>query len=76
MALPKNLFHLLEFEDGIQIVPDNWIQKDTNKCWYPNYKTDYYITKAIKRRQTPQDNWFMYPFKRVFGIYGKYHKSS
>lgn len=71
MASLNNQFHVVEFEDGIQVIPDNWIQKDTNKCWYPNYKTDQYITKAIKRRQTPQDTWFMYPIKRIFGVYGK-----
>lgn len=75
MALPNNLFHLVEFEDGIQVVPDNWIQKD-KKCSYPNYKTDHDIIKAIKKRQPPQDNWFTYPIKRIFGVYGKYHKSS
>lgn len=71
MAPLNSLFHLIEFEDGIQVIPDNWIQKDTNKCWYPTYKTDQNIIKAIKKRQTPQDNWLMYPIKRVFGIYGK-----
>lgn len=70
MAL-NNPFHLIEFEDGIQIIPEKWIQKNTNKCWYPNYKTDQYIIKAIKRQQTPQDDWLMYPIKRVFGVYGK-----
>lgn len=71
MSLPKYTFHLLEFEDGLQIVPDNWIQRDTNQCWYPNYKTDNDITKAIKKRQTPQDDWLSYSIKRLFGIYGK-----
>lgn len=71
MALIKNRFHLLEFEDGIQIVPDNWIQKDTNECWYPNYKTDKEINKAIKKRHIPQDDWLLYSIKRLFGIYGK-----
>lgn len=65
MAVLNNLFNLLEFEDRIQVVHNNWVQKDTNKCWYSNYKTDQ-DTKAINKRQTPQDNWLTYPIKRVF----------
>ncbi|KAL6446802.1 hypothetical protein ACFW04_001321 [Cataglyphis niger] len=65
MALPNDLFHLLEFEDGIQVVPNNWVQKDINK----------YIIKAIKKRQTPQDNWLMYPIKRIFDIYDSYSEA-
>lgn len=76
MALSNNLFYLLEFEDGIQVVPDTWMQKDDNKCWYPNYKKDCDITRAIKKRQSPQDNWLTYPIKRIFGTYRKYHKCS
>lgn len=30
MASLNNQFHVVEFEDGIQVIPDNWIQKDTN----------------------------------------------
>lgn len=71
MALSKNTFHLVEFEDGVQVVPDNWIQRDKNECWYPNFKTDKDINKAIKKRQSPQDGWLSYSIKRVFDIYGK-----
>lgn len=73
MTLARDRFHLLEFEDGMQIVSDNWIQKDTNKCWYPNYITDKDINKAIKKRYIPEDGWLSYPIKRLFGIlvYGK-----
>lgn len=71
MALARDRFHLVEFEDGMQVVPDNWIQEDTNKCWYPNCKTDKDINKAIKKRFIPQDDWLSYPIKRLFGIYGK-----
>jgi hypothetical protein len=48
MAVLNNTFYLIEFEDGLQIVPDDWIQKDTKKCWYPNFEKDKNINKAIK----------------------------
>lgn len=71
MAIYKNTFTLVEFEDGLQVVPNNWIQKERNECWYPNYRTDKDVDKAIKTRQTPRDNWSSHPIKRIFGIYGK-----
>ncbi|XP_011858190.1 PREDICTED: uncharacterized protein LOC105555732 [Vollenhovia emeryi] len=75
MAVASNTFHLLEFEDGMQVVPDNWVQKDKNECWYPNYKTDKEITKAIKKRHIPQDGWLSYSIKRLFGIYETYSEA-
>ncbi|XP_039302881.1 uncharacterized protein LOC113005331 isoform X2 [Solenopsis invicta] len=75
MALNTHTFHLVEFLDGLQIVPENWIQNVKNKCWYPNYKTDKEINKAIKKRQTHQDDWLSCPIKRVFGIYESYSEA-
>lgn len=60
MAVYDNIFHLVEFEDGIQVIPDNWIQTDKDKCWYPNYKTDKDINKAIKKQHTPKGDWLSY----------------
>ena len=75
MALSTDLFYLVEFEDGVQVVPNLWM-KEKNKCLYPPLKNDREITKAIKKREFPKDNWLLYPVKRVFGTYGKYNKSS
>ncbi|XP_067207273.1 uncharacterized protein [Linepithema humile] len=75
MAVLNNTFYLIEFEDGIQVVPDDWIQKDTKKCWYPNFKRDKDINKAIKKRLIPQDDWLLCSFKRVFGIYESYSEA-
>lgn len=61
MALPEKQFHVIEFDDGVQIISNNWIQRDKNKeCFYPNFKTDKDISKAIKKCQTPQDDWSSY----------------
>jgi len=55
---------LIEFEDGLQIVLDDWIQKDIKKCWYPNFEKDKNINKAIKKRQISNKNdWLLCPFK-------------
>ncbi|XP_011699568.1 PREDICTED: uncharacterized protein LOC105456902 [Wasmannia auropunctata] len=72
MDFRTDTFHVIEFEDGIQVVPDNWIQRDINECWYPNYKTDEDVNKAIKRRQIPQDDWLSWPIKRLFSISDSY----
>lgn len=71
MAHLKPTFQLVHFEDGIQVVPDEWMQKYTDECWYLNYTTDKDINRAIKKREVPQDDWFSHPVKRVFGTYGK-----
>lgn len=71
MALEEITFTVVEFEDGIQVIPNNWIQKDTSTCCYPDYKTDEHILRAIKKRQTPQEDWLSYRIKRFFGVYSK-----
>lgn len=71
MSCYKNTFSVIEFEDGLQVIPDNWIQRERNECLYPNYKTDKDIDAAIRTRQIPQDNWLSYSIKRIFGTYGK-----
>ncbi|XP_025153631.1 uncharacterized protein LOC112588048 [Harpegnathos saltator] len=75
MSLCTNKFNSIEFEDGLQVIPDNWIQKENNECLYPNYKTDKDIDAAIRTRQTPQDNWLLYPIKRIFGTYESYNEA-
>ncbi|XP_077273268.1 uncharacterized protein LOC143903504 isoform X2 [Temnothorax americanus] len=72
MSAVKYRYHLVEFEDGLQVVPENWIKKITDECLYPNYKKDQEINKAIKNQQTPQDDWLLYPIIRLFGIYESY----
>ncbi|KYN06571.1 hypothetical protein ALC62_02478 [Cyphomyrmex costatus] len=73
MDFHTNSFHVIEFKDGVQVIPDNWIQKDKNKCWYPNYRTDKDINKATKKRQTPQDDWLSYPIKQFLNTSETYN---
>jgi len=36
----KGLFYVVEFYDGIQIIPDSWVIEDESLAYWPKIKSD------------------------------------
>lgn len=61
---------VVEFSDGIQIVPHLWITGD--KCYWPTYNgtnAQILFNKAVLEYLTPENDWPLYAMK-ILGIYG------
>lgn len=71
--MDNNGFVVVEFNDGLQIIPAAWYNADDQSCiWPSHFKTKFRINKAIIAREMPREksDWEHLSITRVFGIAG------
>lgn len=69
----KNGFLIVEFTDGLQVIPEKWFNANEQSCiWPTKFKTKFRINKAIVTCEMPQQSstWEHLPIKRIFGKAG------
>ncbi|CAL1683848.1 unnamed protein product [Lasius platythorax] len=68
-------FYVIQFDDGLALVPNNWLRVSDNKkqrvCFYPNYDVKKRLNKAIENKEIPdlknvKAGWAMYDVLRIF----------
>lgn len=69
-------FTVVEFSDGLQIVPTIWLSTTKESCFWPSrFKTQLRINRAILTSEMPKKkeecDWEQLPVKRIFGSAGK-----
>lgn len=65
-------FTILEFKDGLQLVPTCWLVDTQGKCLFPKFLSQQRITKSVEEQEKPQSNWRVYNVKRIFGTAGNF----
>ncbi|KAL0117637.1 hypothetical protein PUN28_008798 [Cardiocondyla obscurior] len=69
-------FSIVEFEDGIQLIPTLWIFNENKKCYWPCYTKQEKINQAIFNEERPEDDkWKSYNVIRIFGTADTYSNS-
>ncbi|EFN70499.1 hypothetical protein EAG_13820, partial [Camponotus floridanus] len=68
-------YNIVEFEDGLQIVPSEWLTENNKECKWPSYTSQIKINKAIMKRIFPSDDWQLYKIIRIFGSSDTYDKA-
>lgn len=64
-------FSIVEFEDGIQLIPMSWMFDNNKKCYWPHYKKQEKINQAIFNEEHLDDcKWSSYDILRIFGSAG------
>lgn len=66
-------FYIVEFSDGIQLVPHSWLSKDKTKCYFPSEYSSLQYNKAVRRQEKPGNKWPVYDVTRVLGQASKYN---
>ncbi|XP_025265100.1 uncharacterized protein LOC112638174 [Camponotus floridanus] len=67
-------FYVVEFNDGLALVPNNWLRISDQKqqiCFYPNYDVKKRLNKTIQSKEIPdlknvKAGWMMYDVLRIF----------
>lgn len=65
-----NEFMIVEFNDGVHIIPAMWYNASDQSCiWPAHFKTKFRITKAIISKEVPRErsDWERLLIKRCFG---------
>ncbi|XP_067208564.1 uncharacterized protein [Linepithema humile] len=65
-------YAIVEFEDGIQIVPNNWLSIDLKKAAWPNFTNNKRYDKAVKVMEEPQSTWLKHPISKIYVTYSNY----
>ena len=68
----KGLFYVIEFYDGIQIIPDIWIIEDETLAYWPKAKSNKDFDTLVRTRSPIKDNWTLEPIKAVLYKTGLY----
>lgn len=65
LMIDKGLFYVVEFFDGIQIIPDNWIIQDESLAYWPKVKSDKDYDTMVYTRNSVKDDWSLEPIKEI-----------
>lgn len=58
---------IVEFHDGMQIVPKLWINEDVTKVRWPLFSSQVRFNKAVMKMEKWQESWSELPLKEIIG---------
>ncbi|XP_018377974.1 PREDICTED: uncharacterized protein LOC108770765 [Trachymyrmex cornetzi] len=65
-------YAVVEFEDGPQMIPNNWLDICVMKAVWPNFTNYKRYDKAVKLMEEPESTWIKHPIRKIYGIYTDY----
>ncbi|XP_011066365.1 PREDICTED: uncharacterized protein LOC105153305 isoform X2 [Acromyrmex echinatior] len=65
-------YAIVEFEDGLQMIPNNWLNLSVMKAVWPNFTNYKRYDKAVKLMEEPESTWIKHPIRKIYGIYTDY----
>ncbi|XP_071576704.1 uncharacterized protein [Temnothorax nylanderi] len=66
------MYVVVEFEDGLSVVPKNWLTKDLTEAFWPIYTSTARHDKAVKRMEEPESTWTKCSIRKIYGTYMSY----
>lgn len=67
MADKNKKFVVVEFKDGLQIIPTIWLTSDLKRAKWPNCYTTYNrYDRAVRYMEEPQSTWEEHPIIKIF----------
>ncbi|EFN60346.1 hypothetical protein EAG_01319, partial [Camponotus floridanus] len=65
-------YAVVEFEDGLQVIPDNWLNEDLTKAVWPTFTNNKRYYKAVKFMEEPLSTWLEHPICKIYGKFLNY----
>ncbi|XP_071576472.1 uncharacterized protein [Temnothorax nylanderi] len=65
----KTCYAVVEFMDGLQVIPTNWLSQDRRSALWPNFTNNKSYDKAIKTMIDPESTWASHSIKKIFGTF-------
>lgn len=60
---------IVEFEDGLQVIPNNWLSTDLKSAFWPHFTNNKRYDKALM--EEPESTWLKHPIIRMYGMFCK-----
>ncbi|GAB1860856.1 DUF4806 domain-containing protein [Camponotus japonicus] len=70
--MTDKFYAIVEFEDGLQVIPNNWLSGDLKKAFWPNFTNNKRYDKAVKLREEPECTWLEHPIRKIYGTFQNY----
>lgn len=67
----EDLWSIVEFEDGMEMIPTSWIIEDKSAARWPNFTSHLKFMKAVKNRILYENEWSLYKIKKILGTSSK-----
>jgi len=67
MSNEENSYYIIEFEDGMQLIPYNWFTASKSKAYWPNFTNMKKFDKAVQYMELVGKNWLLYNVKKILG---------
>ncbi|TGZ51886.1 Uncharacterized protein DBV15_12677 [Temnothorax longispinosus] len=72
MAGTLKMYAVVEFEDGLSVVPKNWLTEDLTEAFWPMYTSSARHDKAVKRMEEPESTWSKCSIRKLYKTYLSY----
>ncbi|XP_039312745.1 uncharacterized protein LOC120359418 [Solenopsis invicta] len=66
------MYAVVEFEDGLSVVPYKWLTQDLKEGFWPIYTSTARYDKAVKRMEEPESTWSKCSIRKIYGTYMTY----
>lgn len=64
------MYFVVEFDDGVEVVPKNWVQEGEKFSYCPKEEGKFY--RLVENRTDPKPHWILHPIRRILGGAGKF----
>lgn len=65
-------FNVVEFHDGLHVIPFSWLSNDNKQAYWPPYECTIRMCKAVVNMETPmKDHWELLDVLAILGSAGK-----
>jgi len=72
MTDPTKFYAIVEFKDGLQIIPNNWLSTDLMRAVWPNFTNNNRYDKAVRLMEEPECTWLEHKVLKIYGTFCKY----
>lgn len=70
------MFVGIEFDEknggGVALIHSNWLTPRKREVWWPPFKQQEHYERSLKKGESPNENWLLYPVERTFFEEGKF----
>ncbi|XP_071652176.1 uncharacterized protein [Temnothorax longispinosus] len=63
----ESLYYIVEFSDGMQLIPSNWFNASKTKAYWPNFTNLKKYDKSVQNMEPVGKNWTLCDVLRILG---------
>ncbi|XP_011859151.1 PREDICTED: uncharacterized protein LOC105556667 [Vollenhovia emeryi] len=74
MYIMEQLWSIIEFEDGMEMIPTSWITENKSAARWPPFTSQLKFNRAVQKCISYESNWPLHKIKKILGSSSSYEK--